>query len=56
LALFKIDEARLNLHYINESLVGKTEEVVITAISTDPTNKNKTMNCSEKMTVIFSKK
>ena len=46
LALFKIDEARLNLHYINMSLVGKKEDVIITAISTDPSNKNKTVNCS----------
>ena len=46
LALFKIDEARLSLHYINQSFIGKTEEVIVTAISSDPTNKNKTVNCS----------
>jgi hypothetical protein len=46
LALFKIDEARLNLHYINQSLIGKQEEIVVTAISSDPINKNKTVNCS----------
>jgi hypothetical protein len=56
LALFKIDEARLYLHYINQSMVGKKEDVVVTAFSSDPSNPNKTANCSEKMTVIFTEK
>lgn len=56
LALFKIDEARLNLHYINESWIGKSEDIVITAVSSDPANKNKTKTCTETMKVFFAAK
>ena len=55
LALFKLDEARLNLHYINQSMIGKSEQIIIKATSTDP-HSNKTMSCYENMTVFFTNK
>jgi len=55
LALFKLDDARLNLHYINESFIGRTELLSITATSSDP-NSNKTVKCTQNMTIIFANK
>lgn len=56
LALFKIDEARLKLQFANQSMVGKSQEIVVTATSTDPANPKKVVSCTEKMTVFFTNK
>lgn len=45
----------MNLHYINETYVGKNQTVIITATSTDP-NTNKVVKCEEKMIVFFTAK
>lgn len=44
LTLYEIGEPRIVLHYIDKSLVGKEEELVIFAESTDP-HSNKTFKC-----------
>jgi 6-phosphogluconolactonase (cycloisomerase 2 family) len=45
LALFQIDEARLKLQFANQSMVGKSQELIVTATSTDPSNPKKIVTC-----------
>jgi hypothetical protein len=53
LALFKIDVAMLHLQYANSSMIGKSQDVIVTAVSKDPANPNKTLTCTINMTAIF---
>jgi hypothetical protein len=52
LALFKLDEAKLNLHFIDDAMLGKTEDIVITATSMDY-HTNETFTCNETLKAIF---
>jgi hypothetical protein len=55
LSLREIADARLVMHYMNDSMYGKSEDVVLYAESFD-WNINETFKCQEKFTVFFVSK
>ena len=55
LTLRQIDEAKLVLHYMDETFYGKSEDVVLFADSFD-FNSNETFRCQEKFTALFISK